>query len=96
MNSDRKAVPASRIAGLLTPPLAYNLREGYRPSRAEEDAMPRMVRCSDTGQQCEYIARGSSDDEVMLDVARHAEEVHGLKEMPSDASERIRSMIGEE
>ena len=58
--------------------------------------MPRMVRCSDTGQQCEYIARGASDDEVMLDVARHAEEVHGLKEMQADASERIRSTSAEE
>jgi predicted small metal-binding protein len=57
----------------------------------------RRLRCADTGNEtCEYVAFGESDDQIILDIGHHAEEVHGIKERPPDASERLRALIGED
>ena len=55
-----------------------------------------MFRCADAGTQCDYIARGQTDDEVMQDVGRHAQEVHGMQEVPAGLVDQIRRQIRDE
>ncbi|UCE36153.1 MAG: DUF1059 domain-containing protein [Thermoplasmata archaeon] len=33
--------------------------------------------CKDTGTQCPYVARGETDNEVLMDAGQHAKAVHG-------------------
>ena len=58
--------------------------------------MGRTFRCADAGTQCDYIARGQTDDEVMQDVGRHAQEVHGMQEVPPSLVDQIRGQIRDE
>jgi predicted small metal-binding protein len=58
--------------------------------------MAKELRCSDVGFSCDAVVRGESEDEVMQQVAQHAQEVHGLSEddlRDPGTSEKIRSAI---
>lgn len=55
--------------------------------------MGREFRCADAGMECDYVARGQTDDEVMQNVASHASEVHNIREVPDDLAQQIRGKI---
>ena len=38
----------------------------------------RQLSCSDVGFACDKVLQGESDDDVMMQAAQHAKEVHGL------------------
>ena len=38
----------------------------------------KLLRCRDIGVDCGFVARGSSDNDVVEGVAAHAKAVHGL------------------
>jgi len=36
--------------------------------------------CREAGADCDYVARGETEEELMADIARHGKEVHGFTE----------------
>ena len=38
--------------------------------------MSRELHCSDTGMQCDYVAKGETDDEVMTEASQHVMQDH--------------------
>ena len=42
--------------------------------------MAMTVSCRDTGADCDYVARGETEEELMADVMKHGKEVHGFTE----------------
>ena len=36
--------------------------------------------CRDAGADCDYVARGETEEELMADVMKHGKEVHGFTE----------------
>jgi len=57
--------------------------------------MAKVVRCSDVGSDCDFVARAETEKEVLEQVAEHAKIVHNL-EVSEELSEHIRSLIKEE
>ncbi|UCG68424.1 MAG: DUF1059 domain-containing protein [Thermoplasmata archaeon] len=39
--------------------------------------MTMSLACKDTGTQCPYIARGETENEVLMDAGKHAKAIHG-------------------
>ena len=42
--------------------------------------MAYTLACKDFGTECDYVAKGETEEEVLKDGARHAIEVHGYTE----------------
>ncbi len=42
--------------------------------------MVMTLACRDLGSDCDYIARGKTEEKLMADMEKHAKEAHGLTE----------------
>ena len=72
-----------------------------RPLRAERSwklggASMREFHCKDVGvPDCNFVAKGKDDDEVMRKAAEHARRDHHMQAVPPDLERRARSLIRE-
>jgi len=55
----------------------------------------KVVRCSDSGIDCSFVARSESEEDLMRQVAKHAKEVHGM-EINDELRQKVKSLIHEE
>jgi predicted small metal-binding protein len=60
-----------------------------------EEAHMRDFHCSDAGMKCDYVARGSSDPEIVEQATRHAEQVHGMRRT-DELEQRVLGLIHDE
>ena len=58
--------------------------------------MARRMSCRDVGPDCDFVARGETDDEIMGQVAEHARTAHGMDEVPPEVAEKVRGAIRDE
>ena len=58
--------------------------------------MARKMSCRDVGRDCDFVARGETDDEVMGQVAEHARTAHGMGEVPPELAEKAKAAIKDE
>lgn len=60
--------------------------------------MAKVLRCKHIGPDanCEFMAVGATDEEILEQVATHAKEAHGLSEVPPELIEAALSKITEE
>lgn len=49
--------------------------------------------CKDVGYDCEWHLEGSSEDEMLPVIERHAAEVHNLTHFKPEALEHVREAI---
>jgi predicted small metal-binding protein len=61
-----------------------------------EKKMAKTMSCRDVGPDCDFVARGESEDEIMGQVAEHARDAHGLDEVPPELAEKARAAIKDE
>lgn len=54
--------------------------------------------CKDAGYSCNFVAKGSSDDEVMKKAAEHGKKMHGMKDsdFTAERMSTYRKLIHEE
>ena len=57
--------------------------------------MAKMMKCRDVGPDCDFVARGETDEEVMGQVAEHARSTHGIEVSPELAA-KARAAIRDE
>ncbi|MCB0047365.1 MAG: DUF1059 domain-containing protein [Caldilineaceae bacterium] len=55
--------------------------------------MTKVVRCRDVGFDCEGVVRAETEEEVLIQVAAHAKEVHGVEEVTPEIVEKVRSVM---
>lgn len=55
----------------------------------------KTLHCSDAGFDCEGVIQANTEEEVMQQAARHAQEVHGVSVTPEMATQLI-TLIREE
>ena len=55
--------------------------------------MARRMSCRDVGPDCDFVARGESDEEVMGQVAEHARAAHGIEEVSPELAEKAQAAI---
>ena len=58
----------------------------------------KALSCKDAGVDCDYVARGQTDEEVLSKAAEHGKKVHGLKDadFTPDKIQKFRSFIRDE
>ncbi len=55
----------------------------------------RKFHCRDAGVSCDFVARGSSNEEVLEQASRHAEQAHGMQRT-KDLEDRVLGLIHDE
>ena len=55
--------------------------------------MPKTMNCRDVGPDCDFVAEGETEDEVMAKVAAHARDEHGFSEVTPELAEKAKAAI---
>lgn len=58
--------------------------------------MTLVVNCRDVGFDCEGVVRAESEDDLLQQVAVHAQSVHGLAEVTDEIVAKVKSVIRQE
>jgi predicted small metal-binding protein len=58
--------------------------------------MPKTIRCRDAGVDCDFVARGETEEELFRNALEHGRAFHGMKEIPKELQEKMRTFIREE
>jgi predicted small metal-binding protein len=56
----------------------------------------KKLSCRDVGVDCDFVARGKTEDEIFRQCAKHAKEAHGMDEIPEEHRVKMRTLIREE
>ena len=58
--------------------------------------MAKFVSCRDVGMDCDFEARGETEQEIMQKCAEHARTDHGMKEIPAELVAKVKAAIHDE
>jgi predicted small metal-binding protein len=58
--------------------------------------MAKMVSCRDAGVDCDFVAKGETEQEVLQQCAEHARTAHNMSEIPAEVVDKVRSAIRDE
>ena len=58
--------------------------------------MAKTVTCRDVGVDCDFVARGESEQEILEQCAEHARTAHGMNEIPAELAMKVRAAIRDE
>lgn len=58
--------------------------------------MAKYVSCREVGVDCDFVARGETEQEVLQKCGEHAKSAHGMDEIPADLAAKVRASIREE
>jgi predicted small metal-binding protein len=58
--------------------------------------MSKVVQCRDVGVDCDFEARGETEQEVLQKCADHAKSAHGMDQIPADLAAKVRASIHDE
>jgi len=56
----------------------------------------KILRCSDVGMDCDFVARGETEDEIIAKAAEHAQATHNMTEIPPKVASQVCSAIRDE
>lgn len=55
--------------------------------------MAKQLRCRDVGLNCDFEARGATEEEVLQKAVVHARTTHQITEMPPELATKVRGAI---
>lgn len=55
--------------------------------------MTKEIRCRDVGVDCDWVATGETEEEIMKKAAEHAKKAHGMNEIPQELVQKVRAAI---
>lgn len=55
--------------------------------------MQKLFKCRDIGTNCNFQARGRSEEEVLQKVSEHAKKAHNMTEIPKELGDKVRTAI---
>ena len=58
--------------------------------------MAKVLTCREVGMDCDFVARGDSEDEIMAQAAVHAQKDHGFETIPPEVIEKVKAAIHDE
>jgi predicted small metal-binding protein len=62
----------------------------------KECAMAKVLRCNDVVGNCDFVARGDSEQDVLQQAAAHAQSAHNVQDVTPELAEKVRSAIHDE
>jgi predicted small metal-binding protein len=88
----RHASESSHVDGLHSE--AYHPRQG--PHFSRERYKMKTLTCRDVGVDCDFVAQGQTEEEVMDKATQHARKDHGFEDIPPELREKARAAIHDE
>jgi predicted small metal-binding protein len=58
--------------------------------------MAKMVSCRDVGVDCDFVARGETEQDILRQCTDHARNDHGMTEIPAELVDKVRGAIRDE
>lgn len=58
--------------------------------------MSKVVSCREVGVDCDFEARGETEQEILQKCAEHAKSAHGMDEIPPELAAKVRASIRDE
>ena len=58
--------------------------------------MAKIIRCREVGVDCDFEARGATEQEVLKKCAEHGRTAHGIQELTPELITKVRAAIREE
>ena len=58
--------------------------------------MAKVMSCRDVGMDCDFEARGETEQEIMQKCVEHARTDHGMKEIPAELAAKVKAAIHDE
>jgi predicted small metal-binding protein len=55
--------------------------------------MTKQLCCRDIGMNCDFEARGNTEEEVLQQASDHARTAHQIPEMPPELAAKVRAAI---
>jgi len=52
--------------------------------------MAKVVSCRDVGVDCDFVARGETEQDILRQTAEHARTAHNMTEIPAELAEKVR------
>jgi predicted small metal-binding protein len=63
---------------------------------SEEINMAKTVSCRDVGMDCDFVARGETEQDILQQCSEHARKDHGMTEIPAEVVDKVRGAIRDE
>ncbi len=58
--------------------------------------MAKLVSCRDVGMDCDFVAKGETEEDVLQQCADHARSAHNMTEIPAEIVDKVRVAIHDE
>ena len=58
--------------------------------------MGKVLKCREVGVDCDFEARGATEEEILQKAADHAKKDHGMAEIPSELLAKVKAAIRDE
>lgn len=58
--------------------------------------MSKVIRCRDAGVDCNFIARGETEEELFRNALEHGKKAHGMTELSPELKGKMQKLIREE
>lgn len=56
----------------------------------------KVMNCRDVGVDCDFVARGETEEEVLQKCGEHARTAHGFEDVPPELVDKVRAAIHDE
>ena len=67
----------------------------YQLAKEEQDTMAKVLRCRDVGMDCDFVATGQNEQDVLAQAAEHARKDHGMDNIPPDVMSKVKAAVHE-
>ena len=58
--------------------------------------MAKIVSCRDVGVECDFVAKGETEQDILQQCTEHARSVHNMTEIPAELVDKVRGAIRDE
>jgi len=58
--------------------------------------MAKTMSCRDVGMDCDFVAKGETNEDIMQQAAEHARTAHNMTEIPPEVADKVRGAIRDE
>lgn len=58
--------------------------------------MSKVLKCREVGLDCDFVARGATDEDVLSQAAVHAKKDHGFTDLSPELVSKVKAAIHEE
>ena len=55
--------------------------------------MSKVMKCREVGLDCDFVAHGDTEEQVMTKVAAHAQKDHGMEHIPEEVAAKVKAAI---